>query len=57
MWIIYLLTLIIALAASWLLTCGMVFVILCCFGLAFTWPIGTGVWLILLLLGSIFRKK
>lgn len=35
---------------SWIITCGIVKLITMCFGLKFTWLIGTGVWLILCLL-------
>lgn len=38
--------------ASWILTCGMVKLITMCFEIRFTWRAATGVWLILLLLGS-----
>ncbi len=41
---------------SWLLTCGLVYLITLCFELAFSWAWATGVWLILWLLGSIFNK-
>lgn len=39
---------------SWLLTCGLVYLIMLCFALEFSWWIATGVWLVLLLfnLGS-----
>lgn len=41
---------------SWLVTCGVIKLITICFGLTFTWPIATGIWLILLLLEGIFKK-
>lgn len=39
---------------SWLITCGLVYLIMLCFTLEFSWWIATGVWLVLLLfnLGS-----
>ena len=40
---------------SWIATCGVVKLITLCFGLSFSWPIATGIWLILLLLGGLFR--
>lgn len=46
-----------ALIASWLLTCGIIFLICLCFGWIFSFPIATGIWLILCLLGSIFSRK
>lgn len=39
-------------AISWLLTCGIIYLITLCFGLTFSWIIATGIWLILLLLGK-----
>lgn len=43
-------------AISWIITCGFVYLIMCCFGLVFTWSIATGIWLSLILL-SIFLKS
>lgn len=43
--------------ASWLITCGIVKLITMCFGVAFTWRIATGIWLILLLLGSMLGVR
>lgn len=43
-------------AASWIMTCGFVYLIMCCFGLTYTWSIATGVWLSLVLL-SLFLKS
>lgn len=40
------LILIAAAGASWLITCGLVKLIGLCFGFAFGWKIGTGVWLV-----------
>lgn len=45
------------LAISWLCTCGIVYLIALCFNLAFTWALGTGIWLVLLLLGGLFKGK
>ena len=45
---------IVILAISWLATCGIVKLITLCFGLTFTWAIGTGIWLVLFLLGTVF---
>lgn len=53
----FLITCIVILGISWLGTCGVVKLITLCFGIDFTWGIGTGVWLILLLLGSIIPKS
>ena len=45
-----------ALAFSWIVTCGIIKLITLCFGIAFSWLVATGVWLILLLLKSVFGK-
>lgn len=37
-------------ALSWLATCGLVKIATMCFGYEFTWALGTGIWVILLLL-------
>lgn len=57
MFLLYALMLIAILAISWILTCGIVYLIFWCFSLVFSWPVATGIWLILLILGSIFRRK
>lgn len=44
---------ILALEASWLITCGIVKLITLCFGLTFKWSVATGVWLTLLALKSV----
>ncbi len=41
---------------SWIGTCGIIKLITMCFGWTFKWSIATGIWLILLLLSSIFNK-
>ena len=38
---------------TWLITCGVIKVITLCFGLTFSWPVATGIWLVLLLLNQI----
>jgi hypothetical protein len=40
--------------AGWLFVCGMVKLITLCFGWQFSWMVATGVWLVLVLIGSIF---
>lgn len=42
-------------AISWIITCGVVALICLCFGLEFKWLIATGIWLIILVLKSIFQ--
>ena len=41
---------------SWIITCGIVYLITLCFGWSFSWGIATGVWLILIILKSIFKS-
>ena len=45
-----------ALALSWIVTCVIIKLITLCFGVAFSWLIATGIWLVLLLLKAVFRK-
>lgn len=47
---------ILALAVSWSVTCGFVYLITMCFSLAFSWPVATGVWLILFLASLAFHS-
>ena len=42
---------------SWLITCGVIKVITLCFGLTFSWPVATGIWLCLTLLNAYLVKK
>lgn len=46
-----------AMALSWILTCGFIYLITLCFGWTFTWSIATGIWLVLFLLSSFFRSN
>jgi hypothetical protein len=41
---------------SWIVTCGIIKLITLCFGLVFTWKIATGIWLVLLLISSVFKS-
>lgn len=54
--IIIALTLLLALAFNWIVTCGIIKLITLCFGITFSWLIATGIWLVFLLLRSVFRK-
>jgi hypothetical protein len=45
-----------ALALSWIVTCVIIKLITLCFGVAFSWLIATGIWLVFLLLRSVFGK-
>lgn len=55
--IIMLLALIFALGLSWVLTCGIIWLICFCFRLTFSLLTATGIWLVLLLLSSFFRGR
>ena len=41
-------------ALSWIVTCGLIKLITFCFGWAFSWAIATGIWLVILILKTIF---
>ena len=41
-------------AISWLITCGIFYLITLCFSLEFSWLTATGVWLVMVLLRGIF---
>lgn len=43
-----------AYALSWIATCGLIKLITLCFGWAFSWAIATGIWIVLVILKSIF---
>lgn len=45
-----------ALVLSWIVTCVIIKLITLCFGVAFSWLIATGIWLVFLLLKSVFGK-
>lgn len=40
---------------SWIITCGIIKLITMCFGLEFSLAISTGIWLVILILKSIFK--
>lgn len=42
---------------SWLVTCGIIYLITLCFGWTFKWSIATGIWLIICVLQSIFKNN
>lgn len=44
-------------ASSWIITCGLVYLITLCFGWTFSWAIATGVWLAMCLLQSVFKSN
>ena len=42
-------------AISWIITCGIFYLITLCFSLECSWLTATGVWLVMILLKSIFN--
>ena len=42
-------------AISWIITCGIFYLITLCFGLEFSWLTATGVWLVTILLKAILN--
>lgn len=44
-------------ALSWIITCGIVYVITLCFGWTFTWAIATGIWFIMCLVRAAFHNN
>lgn len=44
-------------AISWIITCGLVYLITLCFGWTFSWAIATGIWFVMWLLKSIFTSN
>ena len=44
-------------AFNWVATCGIVKLITLCFGWTFSWPIATGIWLVMILLRMIFVQS
>ena len=47
---------VIVLGVSWIMTCGIVWLITLCFGWTFSWAIATGIWLVLSLIGAVIKK-
>lgn len=43
-------------ALSWIINCGIVYLICVCFGWPFSWGMATGVWLIMCLARTVFRN-
>lgn len=44
-------------ALSWIITCGIIKLIALCFGWTFSWPIATGIWLVMILLRKVFVQS
>lgn len=54
--ILAILVFVLGVGAGWLTVCGLVKLITLCFGLTFSWPVATGIWLCFLLLSIVFKK-
>lgn len=54
-WLLAFLMIVAVYAVSWLITCGIIYLITLCFSLEFTWLMATGVWLVILLLKGVFN--
>ena len=44
-------------ALSWIITCSIIKLITLCFGWTFSWPIATGIWLVMILLRKVFVQS
>lgn len=55
--VLTLIALIVALALSWALTSGIIWLICFCFHLNFSLLTATGIWLVLMLLSSFFKGR
>ena len=44
-------------AFNWIVICGIVKLITLCFGWTFSWPIATGIWLVMVLLRMVFVQS
>lgn len=43
-------------ALSWIVTCGIIWLVTLCFGWTFNWAIATGIWILILLARWIFNR-
>lgn len=57
MCLVYLIILAFVIGLSLAITAGLIYLICLCFGLAFSWPVAIGIWLVIILLRSIFSKE
>ena len=53
--VVWILAVVIGYGLSWIITSGIVWLIFKCFSLQFSWKIATGIWLILMILKSVFK--
>lgn len=49
--------LVIVLGISWVITCGIIYLITLCFALTFDWLVATGIWLVMILLSACFKSN
>lgn len=49
--------LVLACGVLWAFTCGCIYIITALFGIAFSWPAATGVWLYILIIGLLLRSE
>lgn len=42
---------------SWIITCGLVYLVTLCFGWTFKWAIATGIWLLMILAKSVISHN
>ena len=56
-WLIMAAIIIPMIAVDWLVICGALKLITLCFGLTFSWLWATGIWLVILILRTIFKNK
>lgn len=52
-----LLMMVVSYGISWIITCGIFALICLCFHIEFNWLTATGVWLILMLLKTLFKSE
>lgn len=55
-WILGALITLLCIGLSYITTCGLIWLITICFGWTFSWLLATGVWLLMIILRSIFKK-
>lgn len=53
--IFIILILVFCIGMSWIITCGIIKLITMCFGWEYSWPVATGIWLIMFMLRNILN--
>ncbi len=54
---LFIILFVIVCAISWACTCGLFYLITLCFGWTFSFKTATGIWLVLLVISSIFKTS